>query len=469
MQPTTMHQDRPGPTARRGARAGGAALLLLMGWAGWSMPADAAPVPPKGYNATRATPGRGTFPPPDNLPRETPETPDPAAAPAAAFRVNTAFPGGNGAIQKIEGDAVWFRPERRGTGAWSLYWNFEVEGAAGHTVRFIAQSGTEFGGLGPAVSRDGGRSWSWLGAASIRHTAEELSFHYAFAPNEEKVRFSSVIPYQLADLEAFLEKHRGNASLEVREHCRTRGDRVCPQLRVGKVSGDAAYRVALTARHHACESLASYVLEGVLEGMLAPDETGAWLRENVEAFVAPMVDLDGVERGEQGKGRRPWDHNRDYQGPGIYPEVRALREQLPAWSQGKLALALDLHCPTLTGPYTQDIYLIGSSLPRVLAEQKLFGRLLEKTCTGALPYQAKHLLPYGTAWNTEADQQDRTFAAWAQELPGIRLATTLEIPYARASGHEVNADSARAFGHDLAAALRPYLQTPRAEEPAPLP
>ena len=44
------------------------------------------------------------------------------------------------------------------------------------------------------------------------------------------------------------------------------------------------------------------------------------------------------------------------------------------------------------------------------------------------------------------------------ELPGIGLATTFEIPYANASGQPVTADSARAFGRDLAKALRRYLE-----------
>jgi hypothetical protein len=47
-------------------------------------------------------------------------------------------------------------------------------------------------------------------------------------------------------------------------------------------------------------------------------------------------------------------------------------------------------------------------------------------------------------------------------LPGISLATTIEFPYANVSGGEVNAGSARAFGHDLAAAIRGYLETAKA-------
>ena len=38
------------------------------------------------------------------------------------------------------------------------------------------------------------------------------------------------------------------------------------------------------------------------------------------------------------------------------------------------------------------------------------------------------------------------------------LATTVEIPYATASGAELNATTTRAFGHDLARAVRCVLE-----------
>jgi hypothetical protein len=38
------------------------------------------------------------------------------------------------------------------------------------------------------------------------------------------------------------------------------------------------------------------------------------------------------------------------------------------------------------------------------------------------------------------------------------MGTTIEIPYANASGREVNQQNARAFGRDLAAAIRVYLE-----------
>jgi hypothetical protein len=41
----------------------------------------------------------------------------------------------------------------------------------------------------------------------------------------------------------------------------------------------------------------------------------------------------------------------------------------------------------------------------------------------------------------------------------VKLATTIEFPYSNVLGNEVNAKTARAFGRDLARAIRAYLET----------
>ena len=48
-------------------------------------------------------------------------------------------------------------------------------------------------------------------------------------------------------------------------------------------------------------------------------------------------------------------------------------------------------------------------------------------------------------------------ATWVRMLPGVQVGSVLEMPYASAAADEVNQDSARAFGHDLARALHVYL------------
>ena len=205
--------------------------------------------------------------------------------------------------------------------------------------------------------------------------------------------------------------------------------------------------------------MASYAVEGMIQAVLADGETGRWLRENVEFLVVPFVDADGVEDGDQGKNRKPRDHNRDYDGESIYPETARLRELVPAWSQGKLVAAVDLHCPWIRGGVNELVYQVGREEPARWAEQQAFGKVLEAARVGPLPYKAGNDVPFGTSWNTAANyKQGMSSSRWAAALPGVRLATTFELPYANAEGVEVNADTARAFGRDVGNALKAYLE-----------
>jgi hypothetical protein len=380
-----------------------------------------------------------------------------AGAPEAAsakLEIDTQFPGGNIIVDRIEGDRVILRPDLRDTQGWWFYWNFRVRNAAGRTFTFQFPDKNPIGVRGPAVSTDGGCTWSWLGADRVKGS----SFAYTFDKHANETRFAFAVPYQETHLERFLAAHQDNPHLAVRELCRSRGGRSVRRIHVGVLDGEPKHRIFLTARHHACESLASYVLEGFLAAALGDTELGRWFQENVEVLAVPMVDKDGVEEGDQGKNRKPYDHNRDYGGESIYPSVAAIRELVPEWSRGRLHVSVDLHCPWIRGTHNEVIYMVGQPYPEIWQEQTALGKILQEVQRGPLKYRVSDNLPFGQAWNKNTNYNGRmSCSRWAANLEGIRLATSFEFPYANAGGQEVTANNARAFGRDLAQAVREYL------------
>ena len=368
--------------------------------------------------------------------------------------VDADVPGGNIAVEHVGRDEVVLRPDLRDTeGTW-FYWHFRVRGASGQRLRFRLNQPNTLTHRGPAVSLDQGWTWRWLGAEACA----DWSFEYEVPAGVDDVRFSMGMPYTERNLTAFLDARREHPALCCAELCRSRRGRSVEMLRLGDLSGAACHRVLLTARHHCCEMMANYALERLIEFVLSDDAAGRWLREHVEMLVVPFVDKDGVEDGDQGKNRRPRDHNRDYNGESVHAETAALRELVPRWADGRLTAALDVHCPCLRGPSNEAIYLVGHPEPRVWEEQCRFGQLLETLRTGALPYRESDNLPSGQGWNSSSNwTQGTSCARWASTITGVRLATGIELPYAVASGVEVNQASARQFGADLARALHAYL------------
>jgi len=371
--------------------------------------------------------------------------------------IDSAFPGGNIIVEKIEGDTAFIRQDLRDTeGDW-FYWCFRVRGAAGRSVRFQFTGSNVIGLAGPAVCigdrcGESGENWSWMGRSGVDGTG----FSFSFPPDAREVRFCMGIPYLEHDLRRFLA---GRPGIQQSVLCKSRKGRSVELLRLGRLQGAPDHRVLLACRHHCCEMMASYELEGLMDAVLASDDDGAWLREHVEFLVVPFADKDGVEDGDQGKNRRPRDHNRDYINDSVYPEPAALRRLVPEWSAGRLRLSMDLHCPYIRGGvHNEEIYFVGGPEPNEWQTVLRFASMLQEVRRGPLPYDAANSLPFGQGWNTNANfDGGRSFSRWAATLPGMQFASSLELPYAMAGGVTVTPETARAFGADLARATRVFL------------
>jgi len=373
-----------------------------------------------------------------------------ATAPRAAaeITIDADYPGGNIVFERIEGDHVYLHQELRDTPIWWFYWNFRVTGAAGRDLTFHFTNGDVIDLQGPAMSLDEGGTWEWLGSGSV----SGASFSHTFGAEADSVRFCYAIPYQEADLAEFLAGHEGHPHLAEEVLCRDRSGRIVERLRLGKLDGEPQHRVALTCRHHSCEMMSSWVLEGILAAILADDDDGRWFQQNVEVVAVPFMDKDGVEDGDQGKARAPHDHNEDYAGEPLYPTVCALKNFLPGWSQGKLRIALDLHCPYIHWP---DIYWVLVPDEPYQANTRAFLTLLADIQEGPLTYTYS---PANTVvWPPTSPPIGTKNFGWSMTLPGMEVPTSLELPYSTNAGVPVTPDNARAFGRDIARAIREYL------------
>lgn len=381
--------------------------------------------------------------------------------------IDADFPGGNIVVERVAGDAVFLRPDLRDTSIEWFYWHFRVREAGKRTVVFHFTGPRLKDGVpwimdvhGPAVSVDGGRTWRWFG----REVVDGLSFRHRFSAEHPETRFCFGIPYLEADFHRFLDPHRPNPHLKIEALCQTRKGRTVELLRLGQTESarPPEHRVLLTARHHACEGLASFVLEGMMAEILAGNASGPWFREQVETVVIPFLDKDGVEEGDQGKCRAPYDHDADFVGGNRYESVRALRDFTGRWADGRLRVAMSLHDPDI-GDHA--IFLVGAGSARNWTELRRFSNILREVQSGPLVFDPRDDIPWGQGWNSESGGQHTTFNRWASELPGIDLGAILEIPYANVKGRMVTVDAARDFGRDVLRALQRYLSETHAIQP----
>ncbi|NJL32483.1 MAG: hypothetical protein HC898_13185 [Phycisphaerales bacterium] len=122
-------------------------------------------------------------------------------------------------------------------------------------------------------------------------------------------------------------------------------------------------------------------------------------------------------------------------------------------------MMIDLHCPWIQGGFNEQVYQPGREDPVLWQRQQHLAALIQQHQQGPIPYGPGNDLPFGVDWNTNANTvKGLSGSRWGGEQPGVHLGTTFEIPYATASGVEVNLESARALGRDLARGVKAYLQ-----------
>lgn len=371
-------------------------------------------------------------------------------AAALGFKVNADFPSGNIAIEKIKNDTVWMHPDLRDTkGDW-FYWCFAVKKAKGKTLTFMFTKPTVFTVKGPTVSLNGGFNWKWIGGESFKKT----SFSYTFKTNDE-VRFSMGMHYVQKQFDMFIKSLLKSEYVKSDALAKTGSGRDIERITIKPANSGIKYKVLITARHHACEMMANYEIEGMI-GEILKDE---WLKNNIEFCFIPFMDKDGVEKGDQGKNRAPHDHWADYGGTSIYESTAALRRWVPGWSENKLVVTLDLHCPNITGASHEHITLTGSSDGKIAQQEKLFCRLLQSVNSGELKVHENFYMPWGTDWNNRSlyNPGELTFTQWASAIDGVRLPISVEFPYANHEGQTITQENSRAFGVDLMKAIKIYL------------
>lgn len=350
------------------------------------------------------------------------------------MRIHSDFTGGNICVERIEANEVWVRNELRDTAGDWFYWAMCVEGAQGQTIT-VHLDKKWIGYYGPAVSRDL-IHWKWLGSPDESQAGD--CFTYTFGPEENRTYFAHDMLYHPSHLDAFLKR----AGLEKQTLCLSEAGREVPFVAFG--SGEKT--VLLTARHHACESTGSYVLEGVLEELY---------REPIEGlrFIAvPFVDYDGVVDGDQGKSRKPWDHNRDYapEKESLYASVRAIRRLV---GDNRLLYAFDFHSPWHVGERNDRVYIPQKHFS-ALKQTTRFANLLEKSITPeSLPYHASDLFRPGEDWNQIGTPG---FSTYMYDTAGAELSFTLETPYFQATQVPYDVEKARELGRCFARALRAY-------------
>ena len=359
------------------------------------------------------------------------------------IQIHADFIGGNIQLLRRDGNTVYVERDLRDSALNWFYWAFCVEGAQGQTLTFRFEQTRRLGYWGPAFSHDL-KAWRWMNekegdGCRFTLSKEGDSFTYTFAEDESVVYFAHHMLYHPSRFKAYIQSH----GLQAEALCQSRKGRTVPMVRFGK----GEKKIMLTARHHACESTGSYVLEGVLRQLLQTPVQG------FEFVCIPFVDYDGVIDGDQGKSRIPHDHARDYTGESLYPETAAIRRYI---AEHKVLFGFDFHSPWHIGEENDKCFMVKKSIDK-LAALNDFGRILEQCMTkDAFQYRHENDIEPNTLWNEVGTP---TFATCILTKPDSEIAFTLETAYYGEIGNVFSQARAIETGRCFAKAIDCYIRT----------
>ena len=356
--------------------------------------------------------------------------------------ITSEHPGGNGSLVDRDGDVWYVEQELRDTMEDWFHWNIAANGMAGtHTIQF---TGSEVvGPFGPAVSFDG---IDWWFEETIEHDGR--SFTYTFE-DADPVYFAFAPQYLRTHLDRFLADDAVAAAVGVSSLTTTAMGRDVPLLSVGPPDGDA---IVLTARHHACETTASYLLEAILRHAI--DDP---LTDQYRLLAVPFVDIDGVQRGDQGKSRAPHDHNRDYLDAnevtdGITP-LYASTSGIIDLVRGldRLVVGVDLHCPFKWGGRNDHLHFVKATDETPEVDE--FGAALAAAAADA----GEDCVHYDPDWDigpTESWNKGFTpTCSWFMGKHAERFAASFEYPYFGTPDNRITPERTDAFGAAFVDAL----------------
>ena len=359
--------------------------------------------------------------------------------------ISRELPAGNINVLDIQCDRVFLEPELRDSRNDWFYWKFKAVFDAPGEVTFRFSRPNKIGTRGPAVSMDRGATWTWRPDA----VRSKCDFVFDCRRPGEEVWFCQALPYLQADWDRFIGEFEKHPALHPSSLCRSRKGREVELLELRE--GTPPLAVVMTARHHCQEMSASMVLEGVLRHILTADD--GFLRK-IALYVIPFIDKDGAEEGDQGKSRIPRDHARDYDGKPIYPETAAVWKLI---GEKQPFLVLDLHSPWIRGQHNENPYLVENRHARFAAELARFAEMLEHEAPACAPFSAADTIRWGTGWNTNANFTPGVgsggglnLATACGDLPFVRFASTIEIPFANFGDKTMTRREFLLFGDALA-------------------
>ena len=161
----------------------------------------------------------------------------------------------------------------------------------------------------------------------IRNRYKNKHLEAVLKPEKDTVFFATGYPYSYENLKKFLDENTPHKNLVKTENLDTASEFYIPLLTItSKKDSPKKKLVWIICRQHAFESVANFVMEGMLKYLLSEDCSKKLLKRYIFKIV-PMTDVENVVSGLSGRMSKPRDYNRDWDSP-IRDRIKILENKI---------------------------------------------------------------------------------------------------------------------------------------------
>jgi len=241
--------------------------------------------------------------------------------------------------------------ERGAVNRQTTHWHFQVHAQPGASLILVLNNFDNIWNGRPSsalrdnttcVLSEDGETWR----ATTGHIIDGNRFQLDITMKENKLYIARMEPYTLSDLKTFLDSIRDDPRVDITTIGETVEGRSLEIIKVGR--DRAPFRVLIRARAHPWEAGGNWMVQGLVNSLLADDPANEQYLQKYCLYVLPMANKDGVVRGltrfnMMGMDlNRKWDKKAD---PDLSPENHALESWLESTIKNdkKPHLAFDMH------------------------------------------------------------------------------------------------------------------------------
>jgi hypothetical protein len=198
-------------------------------------------------------------------------------------------------------------------------------------------------------------------------------------PEKDTVYFATGFPYSYSRLKKFLGENSESKNLRKTENLDTSSKFYVPLLTITSQKDSRKKRLVwIICRQHAFESVADYVLEGMLKYLLSENCDKKLLKRYVFKIV-PLFDAESVVSGQTGRMSKPRDYNRDWDSP-VRSRTQCIEKQIEKTAgEYNYFMFFDVHgtypCGSLSGKENFSYFDLQGNFHKSAALNKYFSMI----------------------------------------------------------------------------------------------